>query len=302
MKRLHLILTACLLLFLPATAGAQPKRCTPAEVRVMSYNIRLDLPSDKQNAWPYRRNEVIGQIAIVRPDILGMEEVLSNQRRDIARAFPGYELLGVGRDDGRDAGEYSPLAIRQDAFRILDSGTFWLSETPDRPSLGWDAGYKRIVTWARLIDRRSGTPILVLNTHWDNTGQVARRESASLMLRWIAAHRKPGERLLLLGDFNAELTDPAIKILTDSGLRDSREIATHVSGGETTFNDFHVVPAVAPPIDHILVGNNWSVSRYATIAQNFGGRVPSDHFPIVADMVTKSPKQPAACRQGEAKR
>lgn len=271
-----------LLVALPGFALA--RACPPVEVRAMSYNIRLDLASDGTSAWPYRRNELIGQIEIIRPDIIGLQEVLSNQRRDMAAALSDYHFLGVARDDGVDAGEYSPLAISKAAFAIGQNGTFWLSPTPDRPSLGWDASYKRIVTWAHLT-HRSGAAILALNTHWDHQGLAARGESGAMIARWIAQHRRPGERLLILGDFNASLSEFSMKRLTDTGLADTRATAREVLGGETSFNDFQAIPTEqSAAIDHILVDSSWRVRRHATIAQHVDGKAISDHFPVVADL------------------
>lgn len=271
-----------------AVEAAQVRRCPAVEVRAMTYNIRLDVASDGLNAWPYRRNELIGQIEIIRPDILGMQEVVPGQRRDLITAFPGYQFVGVGRDDGADSGEYSPLAISRNRFAVGSSGTYWLSPTPDRPSLGWGANYKRIVTWARLTHRPTGTRILALNTHWDHESLAARSESAALMARWVAEQRRPDEHLLLLGDFNAALTEKSMTLLAGAGLRDSRTFAASVLGPEASFNAFSAMPPKAPPIDHILVTDGWTIQRHVTIAQHVDGRVPSDHFPVVADLRTKS--------------
>lgn len=274
-----------LLSLLVGSAAHAAPRCAAMEVRAMTYNIRLELASDGVNGWPYRRKELIGQIRIIRPDIVGLQEVLPNQRRDINSALGDYEFLGVARDDGRDAGEYSPIGVRKSAFAIGRSGTFWLSQTPDRPSLGWDASYKRIVTWARLKHRKSGAAILVLNTHWDHQGLIARRESGSQIARWIAQNRRPGEHSLLMGDFNAPLTEPSMKILADAGLADSRTTAREILGGSVTFNNFQALPAEnGQAIDHIMVGSDWRIRRHATIAQHINGRVASDHFPVVADL------------------
>jgi endonuclease/exonuclease/phosphatase family metal-dependent hydrolase len=259
----------------------------------MSYNIRLEIASDGINDWPNRRAELIGQIEVLRPDIFGLQEVVPSQRRDIAAALPDYELLGVARDDGKDSGEYSPLGVRRSAFEVRDSGTFWLSPTPDRPSLGWDAGYKRIATWARLRHRSTGTQLLVLNTHWDHQGLVARRESAALIGHWIDQNRRGSERLLLLGDFNAPLSEVSMKLLAQKGLRDSRTASEKPPlGPETTFNGFQPLPPRSEAIDHILTGKEWSVRRHATIAQHIDGRVISDHFPVLADLATTPERCP----------
>lgn len=282
-------ITTAMLLALPIEGGAAPKRaCAPFELRAMTYNIRLDLASDGPNAWPHRRGELIGQIHMIRPDILGMQEVLPGQRREMIAALPDHHLIGVARDDGRDSGEYSPLAIRRTEFAIGGSGTFWLSPMPDRPSLGWGANHKRIVTWARLTHRSSGTRLLVLNTHWDHESLDARRESASLIGRWIAKHRRPNDGVLLLGDFNAPLSEASFAPLLAQGLRDTRATASLVLGPEDTFNAFAIMPQKGRSIDHILVGQGLTVRRHATIAQHVNGRVPSDHFPVVADLAASS--------------
>ena len=282
-KAAGLLVLPLVLLALPIAATA--RSCPAAEIRAMTYNIRLDLVEDGANAWPYRRNELIGQVELLRPDVFGMQEVVSNQRRDMMAALPGFAFVGVGRDDGKDAGEYSPLGIRKAAFRVGSSGTFWLSPTPDRPSKGWDAAYTRIATWAHLAHRASGASVLALSTHWDNEGLVARREGAALIARWIAANRRPGEHVLLLGDFNATMAEDSLKQLTDAGLVDSRAVAREVLGGSTTYNDFKPLPAAdEAPIDHIMVGPEWRVRRNATVAYHVSGKVPSDHFPVVADL------------------
>jgi endonuclease/exonuclease/phosphatase family metal-dependent hydrolase len=254
----------------------------------MTYNIRLDTPSDGPNGWSGRRDQLIGQIRLLHPAILGLQEVVAGQKTDLDHALPGYDLLGVARDDGASAGEYSNLAIDLSVFAIDSSGTFWLSPTPDVPSKGWDAAFPRIATWAHLTRRSDGRRFLALNTHLDNAGAAARLEGAHEIIRWLKAHRLPAESLIVTGDLNAEPGSPPVEALTatDLGLRDSRAISTEPPLGPTgTFNHFEALPKESRRIDYILADPSIEVDRYAVLAMHGeDGRVASDHFPVIADL------------------
>lgn len=272
----------------PATAKG------PTALRVMTYNIRLDTPVDGLNDWSHRRDMLTSQIYWLRPDIFGLQEVVINQKRDIARAFQEFTLIGNGRDDGQDRGESSPVGFATVRFRLLDSGTFWLSPTPAVPSKGWDAAYPRVATWVRLRDRWSGKIILAMNSHWDHVGVEARRNSAQMLRQWLTDHRRPGDYVILIGDFNCEPGSEPLGILTDPTrplqLREARlNSATPPFGPAGTFNDFKLQPEAERTIDHILVGRQQgreiAVSRYAVIAQNVAGRMISDHYPVLADLI-----------------
>ncbi len=260
--------------------------CEP--IRVMSYNIRLDLESDGPNRWSERRDQFIEQIRLLQPAILGLQEVVEGQKRDLEQALPGYAFVGVARDDGRSAGEYSNLAIDQSLFSVGSGGTFWLSPTPDVPSKGWDAAYRRIATWAHLVRRSDGRRFLALNTHLDNAGATARLEGAREIVRWLAANRSSGESLIVTGDLNAEPGSPPVDALTSPalGLRDSRLISREPPIGPIgTFNDFEALPKESQRIDYVLTDPAIEVDRYAVLAMHGeGGRVASDHFPVVADL------------------
>ncbi|QNN65552.1 endonuclease/exonuclease/phosphatase family protein [Sphingomonas rhizophila] len=279
-------LLAGLALTLAEPAGAAT--CAPDEVRAMSFNIRLDIAADGDNRWERRRDFFVGQVALMRPDILGLQEVVPGQRDDLRRALPDYVILGVPRDDGKSKGEYSNLAVRRDRFRVTSSGTFWLSPTPDRPSKAWDAAFPRIATWAHLVDRKSGRRVLAVNSHFDHVGTTARLESARQVKRWLATARRPGEALLMTGDLNTEPTTAPIVALTTGTptLRDSRAASqTAPLGPEGTFNEFRALPAESRRIDYILVSDDWRVRRHATLAwHGDGGRVASDHFAVIADL------------------
>ena len=267
------------------TMGAGPaSTCEP--LRVMSYNIRLDLESDGMNRWDNRRDQFIGQIRLMQPAILGLQEVLPGQKADLEKALPGYEFLGVARDDGRSKGEFSNLAIRRDTFRVRSSGTFWLSPTPGVPSKGWDAAYPRIATWAKLMRRGDGRRFLALNTHFDHVGETARLQSARQIVGWLSAQRRAGVTVIMTGDLNTEPGTPAIRELTKLGLRDTYDASrTPRVGPKGTFNNFVMVPSESRRIDYVLVGPSLAVESYAVLAwQGKDGRPASDHFPVIADL------------------
>lgn len=260
----------------------------PGAIRAMTYNIRLDLASDGANAWPHRSDMVAAVIRREAPDIIGMQEVLLHQKHDLQTALPEYTLIGVGRDDGADAGEFSPLGWRRDRFEAIDTGTFWLSPTPAVPGKGWDAAYPRVATWAVLRDRRSGQRIRVLNTHFDHVGAIARDRSAHMIADWVGQAGCADMPTLVMGDFNAGLSSAPMAILTGANtvrLRDSRNASESAPYGPPgTFTGFHIDANDAEAIDHILVSPTVRVLRYAVITQHWAGRLPSDHYPVVADL------------------
>ncbi|MBN8499734.1 MAG: endonuclease/exonuclease/phosphatase family protein [Sphingomonadales bacterium] len=285
-------MTAMGLLGMSPAADARVRQvCAPgSEFRVITYNIRLDTPADGMNQWAHRRTLLVQQVRLLKPDILGLQEVVPQQRADLVHDLPALVWVGGGRDDGALQGEASPLLINGARFRIAGSGMFWLSPTPQRPSLGWDASYRRVATWARLTDRTNGTRILAINTHWDHLGVQARLESARLLRRWIAANRQPGEAVVLLGDFNAPLEEPSLQTVlspasADDVLRDARTASLEPAVGvRYTFNGYQPVPSSGAIIDHILVGGRLAVVRYHALGEHFDGRLASDHFPVIADL------------------
>lgn len=279
MRSLPFLLAA---LIVPTAARAA---CLP--VRVMTYNIRLDLASDGVNRWSARRDFLVGQVALMRPGLLGLQEVVPGQKADLERMLPGYTFLGLPREDGKTKGEYSNLAVERAAFRVRASGTFWLSPTPDRPSKGWDAAFSRIATWARVTRSADGKRLLVLNSHFDHRGEVAKLEGAKQVAAWLKAHRRPGETVIMLGDLNSTPDSPPLAALTgDGGLKDSHSAsASPPVGPDGTFNNFVTVPTDSNRIDYVLADPDVAVDRYAVLAwHGHGGRVASDHWPVVADL------------------
>jgi len=275
------LVLAPLFIFLAACASARE----PVPLRLMTYNIRLDVASDGENAWPHRRDWVAAQVQWLHPDIFGMQEVLPNQKADLVARLPNYHLFGGGRDDGAERGEASPIGYDEERFDLVQNGLFWLSPTPSVPSKGWDAALNRIATWVRLRVRGTRQQVLAVNTHWDHVGTVARRESALQIARWLEAHRQPCEGALLFGDFNSEMGSEPLQSLTKSGkFRDARVITkTPPIGPAATFNGFRNPPEGTRAIDHFLLGEGIDVQRYLVLSQLIDGRWPSDHFPVVID-------------------
>lgn len=285
-------LTLIALLLVPLLAAcvhfAGGEGAPDVALRAMTFNIRVDVASDGVNAWPQRRALVAELIRHEAPDVLGLQEVLLHQKRDLEAALPEYAMAGVARGDGKEAGEFSPLAWRRDRFDLVRSGTFWLSSTPDAPSKGWDAALPRIATWAVLRERASGRLVRVLNTHFDHVGVEARAESAALIARWVVQGPNAGLPAIVLGDLNSTPDSEPYRRLADDAraeLTDSRAMtSTPPYGPPGTFTGFRIDSDAAAPIDHIFVTPDVAVDGYAVITQHWGGRLPSDHYPVLATL------------------
>lgn len=206
----NIIFNTFILIALIALQSCESK---PLELNIMTFNIRLDAESDSLNNWKYRKDVAAQVIKNYNVDIVGAQEVCPNQMQDLKDRLPDYIAVGVGRDDGTNgphSGESSPLFYKKDRFKEHGSGTFWLSETPQIPSKGWDAAYPRVATWAVLEDMTSGKKIFVVNTHLDHIGQEARIKGVTLMLE-KAMEVAEGYPVILTGDFNSEPTSDVIK-------------------------------------------------------------------------------------------
>lgn len=275
---LVLLLSLCLVGLSPDSHAAEPWR-------LATYNLRLNLASDGPNAWPQRREHVLALARYHEWDVFGTQEGLPEQIRDL-ETLAGFERIGVGRDDGAERGEHAAIFVRRARFEVLRSGTFWLSETPDQPSKGWDGRCcHRIVTWVALRDRQApgSAPFYVFNTHFDHEGVVARRESAKLLLARRAAIAG-GAPTLVIGDFNSAPDSEPVAILRRE-LLDARETSrTPPYGPAGTFNGFHIdapLPA-RERIDHIFHTRGIDVLKWGALTDSYGGRYPSDHLPVEA--------------------
>jgi endonuclease/exonuclease/phosphatase family metal-dependent hydrolase len=216
-------------------------------------------------------------------DIIGIQEALDSQIREITEAVPGYAVVGVGREDGKTAGEYSAILVRQDRFKVAEAGTFWFSDSPSVPgSTSWGNRITRICTWARLIDR-DGSPFWIFNLHLDHESQLSRERSTELLRRRIDARSFPGEPVIVTGDFNVGEDNPAIRTMVrDKAFLDTFRIVHPDEKQVSTFNGFKDEQSDGPKIDYVLVQPGAEVLSAEIIRTTRDGRYPSDHFPVVA--------------------
>ena len=266
---------ALIFITLPALAGPT--------VRLMSYNIRVDVSSDNPR-WAERREPMAKQIAFVAPDIFGVQEAAQTAVADLTERLPGYGHYGLGRDDGK-SGETTSLFYNRERFERLEATTQWCSKTPDVPGKDADAAYPRTITRLILRDKKSGKLLDVRNTHFDNIGVVA-RENCARQLEAIPRYKDA--IVMIMGDFNIGVDSVPYRILTSEAglnLKDARIGAAIDFGPPGTFNDFNIAQTNGEAIDHIFVDRALSVSRFGVLTDSFNGRVISDHFPIVADIV-----------------
>lgn len=271
----HLLPLLALLALAPG-AFAQPA----TTLNVATYNLRMNTERDGANAWPHRRELVKSLVRYHDFDVLATQEGLPDQVADMA-AMAEYAHVGRGRDDGKHAGEHSAIFFKRQRFKLLRNGDFWLSQTPDQPSLGWDATCcHRIVSWAQLQDRQSGRTFYFFSVHFDHEGQVAQRESAKLMLRKVRAIAG-AEPVIVAGDFNSVPETEQIGTMK-SQLADAFEIsATPRYGPVGTFNAFKIDSPLDERIDYIFVSPQVKVLSYAALTDSRQGRFPSDHLPVL---------------------
>lgn len=251
----------------------------------MTFNIRLATPTDGINQWENRKDRVAETILWYDTHILGVQEALHNQMLDLQARLPEYAWVGVGRDDGKAAGEYSAIFYKKAVVEVLETQTFWLSETPQVPSFGWDAKIRRVVTWAKFQEKVSGKVFYVFNTHFDHQGVVARRESAKLLKKKVTeiAGNVPA---VVMGDFNAAPAQEPIQIMVGDiapNLKEARLASKSKPFGPTgTFNGFQARETSDEPIDHIFITPSWRVHKFGTLSPTWKGLFASDHFAVIA--------------------
>jgi endonuclease/exonuclease/phosphatase family metal-dependent hydrolase len=255
-------------------------------IRIITYNIRVSLPEDGINAWPNRKNQVVALLRFHQPDIFGLQEALIDQIEDIHSKLPIMKWVGIGRDDGKESGEYSPIFYDSEKFIALKEGWFWLSETPDKPGLGWDATCNRTCTWLLLNEIKSNQRFMVFNTHFDHIGVKARLESARLILQKIKDLNTDNLPVILTGDFNMTPDQEPISVLTTE-LIDSKSISKEPPYGPTgTFNGFKFDSPLNSRFDYIFVSTNINVNQYAVITDSKDLTYPSDHLPVFCEFRT----------------
>lgn len=269
---------AGLLLLISLSLSAQ-------HLKLMTYNIRLDVASDGENAWPNRKEYWASQIQFYEPDIFGIQEALPHQVTDIETLLPGYNCIGIGRD-GEGKGESSNIFYKKDRFKVVEQNTFWLSETPDKISKGWDAALNRVCTYALFKDSKTRQNFWVFNTHLDHVGEIARTNSIKLILSKIKEQNTKNYPVFFMGDFNSEPNEQRIidlKKEMDDSLAISKEKPFGPSG---TFNAFRHNEAVTKRIDYIFLskGNPFKVKKYAVLSDSKDLKYPSDHLPVFIEL------------------
>jgi len=274
MRTFRIILSFLLI----STMALAQKKVAP--INIITYNIRLNVSSDGINAWPNRKDNVKALVKFHDADILCVQEALPEQF-DALLENSNFDVVGVGRDDGKRKGEFSAVYFDKDRFTKKDGGTFWLSETPDVPSKGWDAALNRVCSWVRLYDRLNKKEFLVFNTHYDHIGVNARIESAKLLKQKIQ-QIAPALPVVFTGDLNVTPETEAIATIK-SFLTDAKEISVEPPYGPNgTFNAFDFNSDLKNRIDYIFVNKGFKVQKFAVLTDSKDKRYFSDHLPVFA--------------------
>ena len=253
------------------------------ELKVMTYNVKLDYPKEGENSWANRKPFFINQLKFYEPDVFGVQEPMPNQMKDIDNLLTDYRFVGVGRDDGNDKGEYSAIFYKKDKLKVLESSTFWLSQTPEKVSMGWDAVCNRICTYALFEDIETSRKIWIFNTHFDHVGVEARKNSATFIIQRINEINVQNYPVILMGDFNMEESHESIQFILKN-LNDSKVVSNMTFGPEGTYNGFHFDEPVTARIDYIFVSSNIKVKKYAVLSDSWNLKYPSDHLPVLIEI------------------
>lgn len=269
-----LVLSVCCGVSAP---GQESGKKATEPIRVMTFNIRYGTANDGRNRWERRTHMVVARIRAFAPDILGLQEALHFQVRQLEQALPEYQTFGAYRE-GKTKSESCRVFVRTDRIAIEASGTFWLSPTPDEVgSKGWDAALPRVCTWAVLRNRKSHSRFLYANTHFDHRGRTARLKSAKLISAWTKIFRLP---TIVTGDFNSDEGTTAMRHMREHGLRDSFRVIHPEAKNVATFTGFW--RPGRGKIDHVFVSEEFAVANASIDTAKIDGRYPSDHFPVIA--------------------
>ena len=281
MRKLTLIVAA-VLMALPFTVSAQ-KQTRDYDLKVMSYNIRMGVAKDGTNSWEYRYPATALMLQDQMPDVFGVQEAFEFQIRFIEDNFADYDSVGVGRDNGKSEGEFMSIFWNKKTVKMVKWGTFWLSETPEKPSKGWDAACKRTATWALMKDKKTGKHFYYVNTHLDHRGSEARRQGLNLIVSRIDEINQKGYPMVLTGDFNMKPDDAALTGL-EQRMQSARKIAPKTDN-HATLNLWGKGKADMV-IDYIYVTGFSACPEYHTITEKYGAwKYVSDHYPIYAKLI-----------------
>ena len=278
MKKLAIILA----LALSAGLIASAKNDKPAEITVISYNIRMGVAKDGTNSWEYRYPASAMMISDQKPDIFGLQEAYDFQVKYMDEYCDGYKSVGVGREDGKSKGEHMSIFYNKKKIALLKWGTYWLSETPDKPSIGWDAACIRTATWALMKDKASGKKFYYVNTHLDHVGPIAKKKGLKLIVDRIKEMNPQGYPMILMGDFNTEPHEAEILGELDTLMNSARNTAVATDNGDT-FNGWGKGKGV---IDHIYWSGFSTCTSFEVIRKPYMDRkFISDHYPVKACLI-----------------
>ncbi|OXB03039.1 endonuclease/exonuclease/phosphatase [Flavobacterium oncorhynchi] len=254
-------------------------------LKIMTYNIRLNVASDGENAWPNRKDYFMSQVQFYSPDIFGVQEATPSQVIDIASDMPKYSKFGIGREEG-GTGEACTIYYKKDRFKLQDSNTFWLSETPNVVSRGWDAACNRVCTYGLFTDLKTKKTFYVFNLHLDHMGEVARVKGVQVVLEKIKTINTKKYPVFLMGDFNSEPNTPQITEIKKV-MDDTRDVSKEKPFGPSgTFNNFKHNEPVTLLIDYIFISKNsgLTVQKHAVLSDSKDLKYPSDHLPVLIEV------------------
>lgn len=277
MRKCFRYMIVAALSLLPQFASGQS-----SELKVMSYNIRLGSADDGTNSWLYRCQATLDMLEDQKPDVIGLQEALEDQVRLLEEFTRDYDYVGVGREDGKKEGEYMAIFWNKKTVKLMKWGTFWLSETPEKPSKGWDAACYRTATWALMKDKRTGDKFYFVNTHLDHVGAEARKNGLKLIVDRIDQINPEGYPMVLTGDFNIKPAAPELKDL-DSRMKSARKVAPKTDS-HNTYNDWGKAKKDMI-IDYIYI-SGFTCLEYQTVTKKYAQRTYiSDHYPISARLI-----------------
>ena len=254
-----------------------------APFNVITYNIRMNTPTDGANAWPLRKDKVAALLKFHQADIFNVQEALPEQMDDLVDSFSDYNHVGVGRDDGVRLGEHMAIFFKVTRFKKLKDGMFWLSQTPGKPGLGWDAQCNRTVTWIKLQDKVTQKIFYVFDTHFDHVGNKAREESALLILKSIKEINKENLPLILTGDFNLKKESKPIQIILKE-LNDAQDKSQTLPYGQAGTSGGFNVKVMPNKIDFVFINSKVDILRHGVLSDSFGLFYPSDHLPVLVEV------------------
>ena len=274
-RQFHLLIVSFLYLFFA------PKTIEGNDIHsVITYNIKYDNKSDSENSWDVRKVAMLELINTLSPDILCIQEGLNHQVEYLNSKMINHNYVGVGRDDAKESGEYCAIFFNEKRYKLLKSSTFWLSESPDDVSVGWDAALERICTYALLETIDGKYKIWVFNTHFDHVGNIAREQSASLLLKKIQMLNTTKEPVLLMGDLNASNDSKVVDILGKKLTDTMKDAKMKHKGPIGTFNNFLNNQKIIKRIDYVFSEGFQTISHEHIDKKLESGNHISDHLPV----------------------